>query len=68
MHTRSSTFVAPAERAVDPWTLLTGGSVGLVAGFAADLLRLGLHTAKRTLVRARDAQASGAWHCPHGCG
>jgi hypothetical protein len=68
MHTRSLTAVPPAGRAVDPWTLLTGGSVGLVAGFAADLLRLGLHAAKRALAVAHDAHPSRARRCPHGCG
>jgi hypothetical protein len=68
MHTRSFTIVEPAGRAVDPWSLLTGGSVGWVAGFAADLLRLGLHGARHALASGRATPASSAWRCPHGCG
>ena len=48
-------------RGLNPWLLLTGGSVGFVAGFAADLLRLGLHSARHAL------QAQRAEHCPGGC-
>jgi hypothetical protein len=48
-------------RSVSPWMLLTGGSVSLFAGFAADLLRMGLHGARNAL------QAHRAEHCPGGC-
>ena len=48
-------------RGASPWLLLTGGSVGLFAGFAADLLRLGLHSARNAL------QAHRVEHCPGGC-
>jgi len=34
---------------VDFWTLLTGGSIGTVAGFAIDLLRLCLYWTRRSL-------------------
>jgi hypothetical protein len=34
---------------VDAWTVLTGASAGIVAGFAVDLFRLGLHEARRAL-------------------
>jgi hypothetical protein len=62
MPTFPVTTMRHAERGVDPWLLLTGGSVGLVAGMAADLLRMGLYQA-RALLQARRAE-----HCPGGCG
>jgi len=37
------------DRSVDPWAVLTGGSVVIVAGFMADLLRLGVHAARRAI-------------------
>ena len=51
----------PHARSVDPWLLLTGGSVGLMAGLVADLLRMGLHRARTAL------QAHRTDHCPGGC-
>jgi hypothetical protein len=47
MHADSTRLPAPAGRTPDAWTLLTGGSVALVAGFGGDLLRLGLLRAGR---------------------
>lgn len=61
MQVHHSLSARPAERDVDPWLLLTGGSVGLVAGLAADLLRLGLSRARATLAAGRGQPCSG--HC-----
>jgi hypothetical protein len=61
MQAHSSLSVRPAERGVDPWLLLTGGSVGLVAGLAADLWRMGLCRARATLAAGRGQPCSG--HC-----
>lgn len=69
MQANPSLTVRTVDRAVDPWLLITGGSFGLVAGIAADLLRMGLHNARR----ARAAWAAGPLaggrdcHCPGGC-
>jgi hypothetical protein len=46
---------------VDTWTLLTGGSAGLIVGFGIDLLRLGLY-------KARQARAAAPLRTPCGCG
>ncbi len=55
-------------RSVDPWALLTGGSVGIVAGFVADLLRLGLHQARQALAgRSGRRVALRHWPCPGTC-
>jgi hypothetical protein len=62
MPAHTTSHARDATRPVDPWLLLTGGSVGLVAGLAADLLRMGLHRARSAL------QAHRAEHCPGGCG
>jgi galactose mutarotase-like enzyme len=51
-------------RPVDTWHLLTGGSVAIVAGLGADLLRLGVHEARR-LLGARGV--SHDWHPPSTC-
>jgi hypothetical protein len=72
-HTQTRThFVEPrgATRAIDPWTLMTGASARIVAGFAADLLRLGLHSARGWFAAPRTPGRSGAvhWHCPRNCG
>ena len=61
-----------AFTAVDPWLLLTGASARIVAGFAADLLRLGLHAARRRLASQRTAAPAPAefarWRCSRSCG
>ena len=62
MHTLPTTPLRSAARGVDPWLLVTGGSVGLMAGMAADLLRMGLYQARAAL------QARRTEHCPGGCG
>ena len=61
MHSNTLPMVRRGARGTSPWILLTGGSVGLFAGFAVDLLRLGLHSARNVL------QAHRVEHCPGGC-
>jgi hypothetical protein len=71
MHADSTRLPAPAGRTPDAWTLLTGGSVALVAGFGGDLLRLGLHRAGRARAAMaawqRRPMAARGWRCPNGC-
>jgi hypothetical protein len=61
MHSNTLPMARRGARGTSPWILLTGGSVGLFAGFAVDLLRLGLHSARNAL------QAHRVEHCPGGC-
>lgn len=61
MNAEAASGTARASRQVDAWTLLTGGSAALVVGFGIDLLRLGLHKARR-------ARALAAPRTPCGCG
>lgn len=62
MQVPSTPSIRDTAGGVDPWLLLTGGSVGLMAGLAAELLRRGLHRARAAL------HAHRAEHCPGGCG
>jgi len=41
--------VRTGDTPVDFWTLLTGGSIGMLAGFAIDLLRLCLYRTQQSL-------------------
>jgi hypothetical protein len=61
MSSNTLSIARRGTRGASPWLLLTGGSVGIFAGFAADLLRLGLHSARNAL------QVQRAEHCPGGC-
>jgi hypothetical protein len=63
MRTESLSLNYPQARPVDSWAVLTGRSVGIVAGFAIDLVRLGVHSARRAL-SARSANPH--WPCPGG--
>jgi hypothetical protein len=58
MHSETSAVAALGDRPVDPWALLTGGSITLVAGFITDLLRLAVHEARR-LIAAPAARRHG---------
>jgi hypothetical protein len=66
MQSETSTVVGLSDRPVDPWALLTGGSVAVVAGFIADLLRLGAHEARRMIATpaARQHGESCDWQRP----
>ena len=69
-HAQALTTASASERPVDPWTLLTGGSAGIVAGFAADLWRLGLFAARQRMATrpASPRRAVPGWTgCDH-CG
>lgn len=57
----------PVDRPPSAWMRLTGGSVGLVAGFGIDLLRLGAHRAGQALAARRRAAPRG-WPCTGPCG
>ena len=66
MHHETSTAAGLGERPADPWALLTGGSVAIVAGLSADLLRLGVHGARRAIA-TRSGRRHGAacdWQQP----
>jgi hypothetical protein len=63
MRTESLSLNHPPARPVDSWAVLTGCSVGLVVGFAIDLVRLGVHSARHAL-SARSANPQ--WPCPGG--
>lgn len=69
MHTESLSIAHQDVRPVDPWALVAGGSVGIVVGFAVDLLRLGVHEARQALAaRSRDERvATRGWRCPGTC-
>lgn len=60
MNVEAASAAARFPRPVDAWTLLTGGSAGLVVGFGIDLLRLGLH-------KARQLRGPAASRAPCGC-
>jgi hypothetical protein len=64
MNTETLSIARRDDRSVDPWTLLTGGSVGIVAGFGVDLLRLGLHASKRAIAGGTRSGAARRWPCP----
>jgi hypothetical protein len=69
MHTESPSFAYQDARSVDPWVLLTGGSVGIVVGFGVDLLRLGIHETRQALAARSSSQrvATRGWHRPGPC-
>lgn len=69
MHTESPLLARQESRAVDPWAFMVGGSVGIVIGFGADLLRLGAYRAKQALARRHAGQrgAGGGWPCRQPC-
>ena len=70
MHTQTALLARPDDGPVDPWAFLTGGSVGIVIGFAVDLLRLGLHQVRPALVAARASSprfAARGWRCSDPC-
>jgi hypothetical protein len=60
-----STLAADVDRpAAGPWSVLEGGSVGIVLGFGIDLVRLGLHSARRTLAARPSAPSGWPRQCP----
>jgi hypothetical protein len=69
MHTESPSLAYQDDRPVDPWAFLAGGSVGIVVGFGVDLLRLGVHEARRSLAGSARSQrvATRGWRCPGTC-
>lgn len=69
MDTPTPYLAHPEDRPVDPWTILAGDSVGIVAGFGVDLLRLGAHRARRAwAARTRRARvAACGWQRPGSC-
>jgi hypothetical protein len=69
MHTETASLTHQDDRSVDPWALLAGGSVGIVVGFAIDLLRLGVHAARQALAaRSRSERVpTRGWRCPGTC-
>lgn len=66
MHTESNAVAGTDDRPADPWALLSGSSVTIVAALCADLLRLGVHEARRVIgARTRRRHAgTGDWHRP----
>ncbi len=66
MHSEPSAVAGLGDWPVDPWALLTGGSVAIVAGFITDLLRLGAHQARRMMAApaARRQGESCDWQRP----
>ena len=52
---------------VDPWMLLTGRSLGIVAGFGVDLVRLGIHASKQAIAARTRSIAARRWPCPGTC-
>jgi hypothetical protein len=69
MHTQTASPALLDDRPVDPWALLTGGSLGLVIGFAVDLLRLGAHQLRQSrATRASSPRiAMRSWRCSRPC-
>lgn len=69
MHAESPSLAGRDDRPWDPWTVLTGGSVGLVVGFGIDLLRLGIHQARRALSARSTSRrlATRGWRCHGPC-
>ncbi len=49
MSTHTQPLFRSASARIDAWTLLTGASAAIVAGFAIDLVRLGVHETRRAL-------------------
>ncbi len=56
MHTETASLNHQDDRPVDPWALLTGGSVGIVLGLGVDLLRLGIHEVRQALAAGTRSQ------------
>ena len=68
MHTESASLAPLDDRPADAWAILAGGSVGIVLGFGADLLRLGIHEARQALgARHRGRRVARGWPCPGSC-
>ena len=69
MHTEAASLAHQAERPVDPWAILSGGSVGIVVGFGLDLLRLGIHEARQALAAGSRGLrvATCGWQRPGTC-
>jgi hypothetical protein len=69
MHTDSISIAPQDGRPVDSWALVVGGSVGIVAGFGIDFLRLGVHEARQALAgrSMRQRVAKCGWHRSHPC-
>jgi hypothetical protein len=69
MHSESPSLAHQVDQPVDPWAFLAGGSVGIVAGFGIDLLRLGVHEARQALAARFRVQPSATrgWPCPGPC-
>jgi hypothetical protein len=66
MHSDTSVAAGLSDQSVNPWALLTGGSITLVTGFITDLLRLGAHEARRMIAApaARRHGESCDWQRP----
>jgi hypothetical protein len=69
MHTETASHTHQDDWPVDPWAFLAGGSVGIVVGFAVDLLRLGVHEARQALAArsGNERVATRGWRCPGTC-
>lgn len=69
MHPSTASLDRPQHRPVDPWALLTGGSLGLVIGFAVDLLRLGAHQLRQARAARAGSRrvATRSWRCSRPC-
>lgn len=69
MKAETASIPRPDGRPVSAWLRLTGGSVGIVAGFGVDLLRLGACTARRALAAhcPRQGAAGRGWPCRGDC-
>jgi hypothetical protein len=69
MHAEAPSLARRDDRPADPWALLTGGSAGIVVGFAVDLLRLGVHEARQALATRSKGEriATRGWRCPSPC-
>lgn len=63
MHSNSAPLAHRNDRPVAPWALLTGGSMGTVAGFGIDLLRLGIHEARQAFAAGQRSATCG-WRRP----
>jgi hypothetical protein len=69
MHTEPLSLAHLEDRPVDPWAFMAGGSVPIVVGFGIDLLRLGVHQARRALAGRSSSRrvATRGWPCPGPC-
>jgi hypothetical protein len=69
MHTQTASPAVLQDRPVDPWALLTGGSLGHFIGFAVDLLRLGVHQLRQSRVARAGSRhvATRSWPCSRPC-